>query len=104
MISAVFRSTIIQLSVPDALRGRLQGVQMAVVTGGPRLGDLESGAVATAFGDTASVVSGGLACVAGALILARLLPGFRRQQALPHPVTPAAGTAPEPGTDASMAL
>ena len=104
VISAVFRSTIIQLSVPDALRGRLQGVQMAVVTGGPRLGDLESGAVATAFGDTASVVSGGLACVAGALILARLLPGFRRQQALPHPVTPAAGTAPEPGTDASMAL
>jgi MFS family permease len=81
VISAVFRSTIIQLSVPDALRGRLQGVQIAVVTGGPRLGDLESGAVATGFGARTSVISGGLACVAGAVVLARLLPGFRRQRA-----------------------
>ena len=81
VISAVFRNTIIQLAVTDAYRGRLQGVQMAVVTGGPRLGDLESGAVATALGDTVSVVSGGLACVAGALVLAWLLPGFRRQDA-----------------------
>lgn len=80
VISAVFRNTIIQLSVPDALRGRLQGLQIAVVTGGPRLGDLESGTVASGFGDTASVVSGGVACVAGALLLARLLPGFRRQR------------------------
>ena len=49
VISAVFRNTIIQLSVPDALRGRLMGVQMAVVTGGPRIGDAESGAVAAAL-------------------------------------------------------
>ena len=77
VISAVFRNTIIQLSVPDGLRGRLSGVQMAVVAGGPRVGDFEAGAVAAVFGDTTSVVSGGLACIAGALILARLLPGFR---------------------------
>jgi predicted MFS family arabinose efflux permease len=81
VISAVFRNAIIQLSVPDAMRGRLMGLQIAVVTGGPRLGDVESGAVAAAFGDTVSAVSGGLACVAGALVLARLLPGFRRQRA-----------------------
>ena len=81
VISAVFRNTIIQLSVPDALRGRLSGLQMAVVAGGPRVGDFEAGAVAAAFGDTTSVVSGGLACVAGALVLARLLPGFRHQLA-----------------------
>jgi MFS family permease len=83
VISAVFRNAIIQLSVPDAMRGRLMGVQIAVVTGGPRLGDVESGAVAAAFGDTVSAVSGGLACIAGALVLARLLPGFRRQQVAP---------------------
>jgi hypothetical protein len=77
VISAVFRNTIIQLLVPDALRGRLSGLQMAVVAGGPRVGDFESGAVAAVFGDTTSVVSGGLACVAGAFVLARLLPGFR---------------------------
>jgi MFS family permease len=96
VISAVFRSTIVQLAVPDALRGRLAGVQIAVVAGGPRIGDLESGAVAAGFGDTVSVVSGGLACIAGALVLARLLPGFRRQRieaVPPHPVEPAQ---PEP--------
>jgi MFS family permease len=85
VISAVFRNTIIQLTVPDALRGRLAGLQIAVVTGGPRLGDLESGAVAAGFGDKLSVVSGGLACIVGALVLARLLPGFRRQQMDPAP-------------------
>ena len=80
VVSAVFRNTIIQFSGPDSLRGRLMGIQMAVVAGGPRLGDLEAGVVAAAFGDTVSVVSGGLACVAGALLVARLLPGFRRQR------------------------
>jgi MFS family permease len=80
VVSAVFRNTIIQFAAPDAMRGRLQGVQMAVVAGGPRLGDLEAGVVATAFGDTVSVVSGGLACVAGALVVARLLPGFRHER------------------------
>jgi predicted MFS family arabinose efflux permease len=82
VISAVFRSTIIQLAAPDALRGRLMGVQMAVVTGGPRIGDAESGAVASAFGPITSVVSGGLACIAGALLLTRLLPAFSRQETL----------------------
>jgi predicted MFS family arabinose efflux permease len=81
VISAVFRGTIIQLGVPDALRGRLMGLQMATVTAGPRLGDAESGAVASAFGATTSVVSGGLACIVGALLLARLLPAFRREEA-----------------------
>jgi MFS family permease len=92
VISAVFRSTIVQLAVPDALRGRLAGLQIAVVTGGPRIGDLEAGAVATGFGDTFSVVSGGLACIVGALVLARLLPGFRQQRMEPahhdHPESP----------------
>jgi MFS family permease len=82
VISAVFRSTIIQLAVPDGLRGRLAGLQIAVVTGGPRIGDLEAGSVAAAFGNTVSVVSGGMACIAGALVLARILPGFRRQRVL----------------------
>jgi hypothetical protein len=91
VISAVFRSTIIQLAIPDALRGRLMGLQTAVVTGGPRVGDVESGSVAAAFGDTTSVVSGGLACIVGALLLARALPGFRSQNA--------ADATPEPATE-----
>jgi predicted MFS family arabinose efflux permease len=101
VLSAVFRGTIIQLAAPDALRGRLMGVQMAVVTGGPRIGDAESGAVANAFGATTSVVSGGLACIVGALVLARLLPAFSRQQAsmAAHEAAPAsaADTGSGPG-------
>jgi predicted MFS family arabinose efflux permease len=94
VVSAVFRSTIIQLAVPDALRGRLAGLQIAVVTGGPRVGDLEAGAVASGFGNTVSVVSGGLACIAGALVLARVLPGFRRQRTEPgqHEATATEGS------------
>jgi MFS family permease len=102
VISAVFRSTIIQLAVPDILRGRLAGLQTAVVTGGPRIGDLEAGAVAAGFGDTVSVVSGGLACIVGALILGRALPGFRQQRitASPGDEAKAAGPpAPPEATD-----
>jgi MFS family permease len=81
VISAVFRNTILQLSVPDALRGRVSGIHILVVTGGPRLGDLEAGVVASAFSPTFSVVSGGLLCVAGTAALAVLVPAFRRYHA-----------------------
>ena len=76
MVSAIFRNTILQVATPDALRGRLQGVFIVVVTGGPRLGDFEAGTVANAFGVAASVVSGGLACIAGVALLAARYPSF----------------------------
>ncbi len=92
VVSAVFRNTILQTAVPDSLRGRLSAIQIAVVQGGPRLGDLESGSVADAFGSTFSVVSGGVACMVGAVLLAALLPGFRRQEdRAPLPAAEAAG-------------
>jgi MFS family permease len=102
VFSAVFRNTIIQFAGPEGMRGRLMGVQMAVVAGGPRLGDLEAGAVANAFGDTVSVVSGGLACIAGALLLAWRLPEFTRLRSALHEqgtgdagaAAPAAGPGP----------
>lgn len=81
VISAVFRTTILQLSVPDHLRGRLSGIHILVVTGGPRLGDLEAGLVAAAFSPTVSVVSGGLLCIVGAGLYALLVPSFRRYHA-----------------------
>ena len=81
VISAVFRNTILQLSVPDALRGRLSGIHILVVTGGPRLGDLEAGVVASLFSPFVSVVSGGLLCIAGTALLAMLVPSFRRYHA-----------------------
>jgi hypothetical protein len=78
VISAVLRSTILQTSTSEEFRSRTSAVQIAVVTGGPRLGDLEAGAVATLVSTEFSIVSGGLACIAGAAALAGLLPGFRR--------------------------
>jgi len=81
VISAVFRSTILQLSVPDSLRGRLSSIHILVVTGGPRLGDLEAGLVASVASPTFSVVSGGLLCIAGAGLIAWLVPSFRRYRA-----------------------
>ena len=62
--------TINQTVTPDALRGRMSSVFMIVVTSGPRLGDLESGVVASLTSARFSVLSGGLACLAGvALVL-----------------------------------
>ena len=55
VISAVFRTAILQTTVPDHLQGRLGGVFTAVVTGGPRLGDAEAGAVAAIGGRQTSV-------------------------------------------------
>jgi MFS family permease len=91
VVSAVFRNTILQSAIPDSLRGRLSAIQIAVVQGGPRLGDLESGAVAEGLGVRFSVVSGGVACIAGALLLAAALPGFRKQERGSREVAPAAG-------------
>src|SRR5439155_11827816 len=81
VISAVFRGAILQLNVPDSLRGRLSAVHIMVVTGGPRVGDFEAGAVAALVSPWFSVVSGGVVCVAGVLVLARLFPELWRYHA-----------------------
>jgi MFS family permease len=88
VISAVFRNTILQLSVPDSLRGRLSSVHIAVVTGGPRLGDFEAGAVAAATTPRISVVTGGLGCVAGVALVGWALPEFRRYRTREAEVVP----------------
>jgi Transmembrane secretion effector len=77
VVSAVLRSTIVQTVVSERYRSRISGLQMAVVEGGPRLGDLESGAVASAVSPQFSVVSGGILCLFGTAVLMAALPGFR---------------------------
>lgn len=83
-VSGVFRSTILQAATPDAMRGRLQGVFVVVVAGGPRLGDLVAGIDASFLGEGWAAVAGGLACAVAVLVLARLQPGFARYDAR-HP-------------------
>lgn len=85
VISAVLRSTILQTSITDDFRSRISSIQTAVVTGGPRLGDLESGTVANFSSTEFSIVSGGIMCVLGVLALVRWRPTFWRETSLVAP-------------------
>jgi MFS family permease len=75
-ISGIFRSAIWNETIPDHLRGRLAGVEMISWSSGPTLGNAEAGAVAALAGVRASVIAGGVACVAGTVALALALPRF----------------------------
>jgi MFS family permease len=84
MVSAAYRSTILQVAAPDQLRGRIQGVFIVVVAGGPRAGDFVAGSLASAFGERAALLLGGAACVAGVLVAVALQRRFLRYDAR-HP-------------------
>jgi MFS family permease len=77
-VSAVCRSTINQTVTPDAMRGRMSAVFSLVVSGGPRLGDIESGSVAGAAGVRFAVVSGGLLCLIGVAGILVAFPALAR--------------------------
>jgi MFS family permease len=78
MVSAVYRQTILQTYAPDGFQGRVQGVFIAVVAGGPRLGDVRAGATAAVFGATISWVGGGIAAAVVAFGLAVAFPALIR--------------------------
>ena len=80
-VSAVLRSTILLTATPDHLRGRVSGIELAQVASTPALGNLEAGVVASLASVRASIVSGGLACIAGALVIALAFPALRRYDA-----------------------
>ncbi len=77
-VAMIFRQTILQSATPDHLRGRLQGVFIVVVAGGPRLGELVSGSAAAAVGESLTAVAGGTLCILTVFVLARRFPGFLR--------------------------
>jgi MFS family permease len=80
-VSGLFRMTLWNQTIPDALRGRLAGIEMVSYMSGPLLGHAEAGAVAALFGVRASVISGGVLCVVGVLASGALLPLFVRYDA-----------------------
>jgi MFS family permease len=84
MVSAAYRSTILQVAAPDEMRGRLQGVFIVVVAGGPRVGDFLAGSVASGLGERVALVLGGSACVVGVLLAGALSRRFREYDAR-HP-------------------
>ena len=89
MVSGLFRMTIWNQTIPDSLRGRLASIELVSYSSGPLLGDVESGGVASLAGVRASVISGGLLCIASVAALALLLPQFRRYDGRSHESRPA---------------
>lgn len=76
-VSSIYRSTMMQASVPDSIRGRLQGVFVIVVTGGPRVGALYAGTLATLTALWFPPLLGGFLVIVLAAMLVRLSPRFR---------------------------
>jgi MFS transporter, ENTS family, enterobactin (siderophore) exporter len=91
LFSEVLRNALLQRYTPDRLRGRVTSVYLAQVTTAPSIGNFEAGVVAQLLGTTFSVVSGGLICVAGALLLGVLNPALRNAKL--------SGPAPEPDSE-----
>src|SRR5205807_7578122 len=85
-VSGLFRMTMWNQTIPDALRGRLASIEMVSYMSGPLLGHVEAGVAAALFGLRASVVSGGALCVVGVLACGAWLPRFLRYEAPANPV------------------
>ncbi|MDO5627001.1 MAG: MFS transporter [Mobilicoccus sp.] len=78
MASAAFRTSMLQASASDAVRGRLQGVFIVVVAGGPRLADVAHGAASPVIGPGWTITAGGVLTVIGVLVAAAVVPAFVR--------------------------
>jgi ENTS family enterobactin (siderophore) exporter len=85
LISEVLRNALLQRYTPDELRGRVSSLYLAQVTTAPSIGNAEAGLVAQLISTTFSVVSGGIACVAGALVLGAINPALRRASLIERP-------------------
>jgi len=88
------RASIVQLATPDQIRGRVSSIHSLVVTSGPRLGDAEAAGVAALAGPQFSVVSGGVLCLLGLLVVVRRFPellGYELDHAAPDSLVPDPG-------------
>ncbi|MFL6107192.1 MAG: hypothetical protein ACJ72L_09530, partial [Marmoricola sp.] len=83
MSSAAFRMSMLQASASDAVRGRLQGVFIVVVAGGPRIADVAHGGVAAVVGTSAAATGGGILVVLLVLLATLAVPGFVRYRLAP---------------------
>ena len=75
-VSAVLRGTILWAVTPDSLRGRVSGIEFAQVAATPALGNVEAGLVASLTSLRVSIVSGGIACVLGTVVIALAVPAL----------------------------
>jgi len=77
-VSTVLRSTIRQLQTPDEMRGRMVSINQIFFAGGPQLGEVEAGAVASAFGTPFAIITGGIGCIVAVAAVALKWPALRK--------------------------
>lgn len=87
--TVIFRGVIVQANTPDHLRGRVMAADYVVGAGGGQLGNLEAGALGSLTSPAVSALSGGLATIAGAIVIGLVLPAFTRYQRQPRAATEA---------------
>ncbi|MFI5254074.1 MAG: MFS transporter [Candidatus Limnocylindrales bacterium] len=91
--AAVLRASIVQNSTPDEMRGRVSSMNVLASASGPRLGDVEATMVASLTSVGFSIVSGGLLCIAGTLLVASRFPALRAYVEPRHPTVLSASKA-----------
>jgi MFS family permease len=83
-VSTIIRNTIRQLNTPDQIRGRMTAVNQIFFQGGPQLGEVESGIIASLFGVPVAIISGGIGCVVGTLLIVMKWPQLRSYRGDEH--------------------
>ncbi|HNA88610.1 MAG TPA: MFS transporter, partial [Anaerolineales bacterium] len=99
-VSTIVRNTIRQLQTPDHVRGRMTSINQIFFMGGPQLGEIEAGAVAQFFGAPFAVITGGIGCIIGTLLIIWKWPQLREYNG-DEPIE-AGGSSPSPSTGASI--
>ena len=88
MASAAFRMSMLQAAASDAVRGRLQGIFLVVVAGGPRVADVVHGASAAMVGTATAAAGGGVLVVIGTVVAALVVPSFVRYRVTTTTIDP----------------
>ncbi|MFM8367469.1 MAG: MFS transporter [Chloroflexota bacterium] len=99
-VSTIVRNTIRQLQTPDHVRGRMTSINQIFFMGGPQLGEIEAGAVAQFFGAPFAVITGGIGCIVGTLLIIWKWPQLREYNG-DEPIE-AGGSFPSPSTGVSI--
>ena len=99
-VSAVFRSTMWNRSIPDSVRGRMAGVELLSYSVGPSAGQVRSGLMASAGGARFSLVSGGVICVGAVALVCAVFPAFTRYRTPSSDVSEAPGGSGASGVEA----
>jgi MFS family permease len=87
-VSTILRNTIRQLQTPDYIRGRMTSINLIFFQGGPQLGEIEAGIAAQAFGIPFAIISGGVGCILGVILVALRWPQLRHYRGNEHMLSP----------------